>query len=69
MTKRMLNNSMHVTMEEALDDEGLSQTVNFGTNDTTEAMKAFLDKRDPNFQGRALAADTPPAAHPFDRSA
>ena len=51
MTKRMLNNSMQVTMEEALDDEGLSQTVNFGTNDTMEAMKAFLAKRAPEFQG------------------
>lgn len=51
MTKRMLNNSMHVTMEEALDDEGLSQTVNFGTKDTTEAMAAFLAKRAPEFQG------------------
>jgi 2-(1,2-epoxy-1,2-dihydrophenyl)acetyl-CoA isomerase len=51
MTKRMLNNSMQVTMEEALDDEGLSQTVNFGTNDTMEAMKAFLAKRAPDFQG------------------
>jgi 2-(1,2-epoxy-1,2-dihydrophenyl)acetyl-CoA isomerase len=52
MTKRMLNNSMHVTMEEALDDEGLSQSVNFGTGDTAEAMKAFMDKRDPQFEGR-----------------
>jgi 2-(1,2-epoxy-1,2-dihydrophenyl)acetyl-CoA isomerase len=52
MTKRMLNNSMHVTMEEALDDEGLSQTVNFSTADTMEAMKAFMEKRDPAFEGR-----------------
>ena len=34
MTKRLLNNSLNVTLEEALDDEGLSQSVNFGTNDT-----------------------------------
>ena len=52
MTKRMLNNSMQVTMEEALDDEGVAQTVNFGTADTTEAMKAFMEKRDPAFEGR-----------------
>ena len=51
-TKRMLNNSMHVTMEEALDDEGVAQTVNFGTADTMEAIKAFVEKRDPAFQGR-----------------
>ena len=52
MTKRLLNNSMNVTLEEALDDEGLSQTVNFGTADTAEAMRAFVEKRPPNFQGR-----------------
>ena len=42
MTKRMLDNSMQVTMEQALDDEGVAQTVNFGTADTAEAMKAFV---------------------------
>ncbi len=52
MSKRLLNNSMHVTLEEALDDEGLSQTVNFGTKDTIEAIKAFMEKRDPVFEGR-----------------
>ena len=51
-TKRLLNNSMAVTMEEALDDEGAAQTVNFGTADTAEAMAAFLEKRDPRFTGR-----------------
>ena len=51
-TKRLLNNAMAVTLEEALDDEGAAQTVNFGTKDTAEAMAAFLEKRDPNFQGR-----------------
>ena len=39
-------------LEEALDDEGLSQTVNFGTKDTIEAIKAFMEKRDPVFEGR-----------------
>jgi enoyl-CoA hydratase/carnithine racemase len=52
MSKRLLNNSMHVTLEEALDDEGLSQTVNFGTTDTVEAIKAFVEKRPPVFEGR-----------------
>jgi 2-(1,2-epoxy-1,2-dihydrophenyl)acetyl-CoA isomerase len=51
-TKRLLNNSLAVTMEEALDDEGAAQTVNFGTADTAEAMAAFLAKRDPRFTGR-----------------
>ena len=52
MTKRLLNNSFNVTLEEALDDEGLSQTVNFSTSDTAEAVRAFMDKRAPTFHGR-----------------
>jgi enoyl-CoA hydratase/carnithine racemase len=52
MTKRLLNNSLNVTLEEALDDEGLSQTVNFSTADTREAVTAFLQKRQPRFEGR-----------------
>ena len=51
-TKRMLNNSMNVTLEEALDDEGAAQTVNFSTKDTAEAIAAFTEKREPKFQGR-----------------
>ena len=39
---------MHVTLEEALTDEGLSQTVNFGTKGTIEAIKAFMEKRAPS---------------------
>jgi enoyl-CoA hydratase/carnithine racemase len=52
MTKRMLNNSMNVTLEEALDDEGAAQTVNFSTKDTLEAIRAFVEKRTPTFEGR-----------------
>jgi len=52
LTKRLLNNSMQVTMEEALDDEGMAQTVNFGTEDTPEAIMAFVEKRTPRFNGR-----------------
>jgi enoyl-CoA hydratase/carnithine racemase len=52
MSKRMLNNSFSVTLEEALEDEGLSQTVNFATKDTPEAIAAFMQKRDPEFHGR-----------------
>lgn len=52
MTKRMLDNSLQVTLEEALDDEGVAQSLNFTTADTAEAMKAFVDKREPRFEGR-----------------
>jgi enoyl-CoA hydratase/carnithine racemase len=51
-TKRLLNNSANVTLEEALDDEGAAQAVNFGTKDTVEAMTAFIEKREPRFTGR-----------------
>ena len=52
MTKLMLNNSFSLTMEQALEDEARVQNVNFGTADLVEAVTAFLEKRDPTFQGR-----------------
>jgi enoyl-CoA hydratase/carnithine racemase len=51
-SKRMLDNAMSATFEQALEDEGAAQTVNFGTRDTLEAMKAFIEKREPKFEGR-----------------
>jgi enoyl-CoA hydratase/carnithine racemase len=51
-SKRMLNNSMNMTMEQALDDESAAQSVNFATRDTTEAITAFVEKRSPVFKGR-----------------
>jgi enoyl-CoA hydratase/carnithine racemase len=51
-TKRLLNNSVGVTLEQALDDESAAQSVNLTTADTREAMQAFLDKRAPTFLGR-----------------
>lgn len=50
-TKRMLDNSMNVTFDQALDDEGASQSVNSATRDTAEAMAAFVEKRQPKFSG------------------
>jgi 2-(1,2-epoxy-1,2-dihydrophenyl)acetyl-CoA isomerase len=51
-TKQMLNRAFEVTLEQALEAEGWAQTVNFGTQDTAEAITAFLEKRDPRFSGR-----------------
>ena len=51
MTKRMLNRSFEQSFEQALDDEARSQTVNFGTRDTVEAISAFVEKRPPTFEG------------------
>jgi enoyl-CoA hydratase/carnithine racemase len=52
MTKTMLNKSFEVSMDQALEDEARCQTVNFGTADLVEALKAFTDKREPHFEGR-----------------
>jgi 2-(1,2-epoxy-1,2-dihydrophenyl)acetyl-CoA isomerase len=52
MTKRMLNRAFEQSFEQALDDEARSQTVNFGTRDTIEAISAFIQKRSPTFEGR-----------------
>ena len=52
LTKRLLNNSSQVTLQQALEDEARSQTVTIGTKDTAEAIRAFVDKRDPVFHGR-----------------
>ncbi len=52
MTKRLLNRSFESSFEEALDDESRTQTINFGTKDTGEAIAAFMQKREPKFEGR-----------------
>jgi len=51
-SKRLLDNSFSVTLEQAVDDEGRAQTINFVTADTAEAIAAFLEKRSPHFEGR-----------------
>ncbi len=52
MTKSLLNQSLEVSMAQAVDDEGRSQVVNFSTADAAEAMAAFVEKRAPRFIGR-----------------
>lgn len=52
MTKAMLDNSVGPSMEHALDMENYAQNVNFRTEDSREAMGAFVEKRLPEFRGR-----------------
>ena len=52
LSKRLLTNSLSMTMDEALEAEGMAQSVNVGTEDAREALQAFLDKREPRFEGR-----------------
>jgi 2-(1,2-epoxy-1,2-dihydrophenyl)acetyl-CoA isomerase len=52
MTKAMLNNSVGPSMEHVLDMENYAQNVNFKTEDSREAMGAFVEKRAPDFRGR-----------------
>src|SRR5262249_48424319 len=51
-TKDLLNNSFDVTLAQALEDEAKAQTVNGATADPAEAVRPFLEKRPPNFEGR-----------------
>jgi 2-(1,2-epoxy-1,2-dihydrophenyl)acetyl-CoA isomerase len=52
MTKMMLNASYGQSMEQAVEDEERCQALNIRSDDTAEAMQAFVQKREPNFQGR-----------------
>ena len=51
-SKRLLNNAFTYGLAEALDAEGMAQSVNIATEDTREAMVAFFKKRKPVFKGR-----------------
>jgi 2-(1,2-epoxy-1,2-dihydrophenyl)acetyl-CoA isomerase len=51
-TKSLLNRAANLTMDQALDLEGVAQSVNLASQDTAEAFAAFLAKRTPRFQGR-----------------
>ena len=53
LTKRLLNEGSQMSMDQALEAEGWTQTVTIGsTTDAVEAMRAFVDKRPPTFKGR-----------------
>lgn len=51
-SKRLLTAGLSSSIAEALEAESMVQCVNFRTADTVEAVMAFLEKREPHFQGR-----------------
>ena len=51
-SKRLLNNAFSYGLAEAMDAEGMAQSVNASTEDAREALTAFVKKRDPVFKGR-----------------
>jgi 2-(1,2-epoxy-1,2-dihydrophenyl)acetyl-CoA isomerase len=51
ISKRMLNNSFALSFEQALEDEARAQHISFTTNDMSEAMSAFVERRKPTFRG------------------
>ena len=51
-SKRLLNNAFAYGLAEAMDAEGMAQSVNIASEDTREAMIAFFKNRDPVFKGR-----------------
>jgi len=51
ITKKLLNQSLSVSMAEAVEFEDVAQSLAFSSRDTAEAMLAFVQKREPNFTG------------------
>lgn len=49
--KKQLNQSMSMSMAEALEFEDVAQSLALSSRDTAEAMLAFFEKREPNFIG------------------
>jgi 2-(1,2-epoxy-1,2-dihydrophenyl)acetyl-CoA isomerase len=51
VVKRQINEGLGRTMAEAVEAEGVAQSLMFTSRDTAEAMLAFLQKREPRFTG------------------
>lgn len=52
LSKRLLDGSWSSSLAEAVEAEAQAQCINFSSEDTMEAMRAFVEKRDAHFIGR-----------------
>ena len=52
VSKSLLDDSVEMSLTEALDREGAAQAMNIMSADGREALGAFLERREPNFKGR-----------------
>ena len=52
MIKENINRASERTIEENLEAESITQSLAFASEDTREAVLAWLEKREPRFQGR-----------------
>ena len=50
-TKHLLDQGLSATFADAVEAEAMAQVVNLSTPDAKEAMRAFMEKRDPAFTG------------------
>jgi enoyl-CoA hydratase/carnithine racemase len=52
MTKELLDAELSMTLEQALAAEARGQEICMQTRDFREAYAAFVEKREPRFEGR-----------------
>ena len=52
LAKKALQNFSRIDLTQALDQEGLAQSLCWNSEDREEGMKSFVEKRDPVFKGK-----------------